>query len=109
MILTLEFMRSLFSSTAMESERRGLEGLENKRVWRGGASVAKQSAFRRALRNGGIIKVLQIYDDGLSVSSGHRCVHRNALTPFMNHRSVCLMNVSENVHPAFLKLVQRRR
>ena len=78
------------------------ERLENKRGWLGGggASVAKTRTV--TLCNIGIM--LQIYDHGLSVSSNHGCVHRNASSPFVNNRSVSLMDVSENVHPALPEL-----
>jgi hypothetical protein len=55
-----------------------------------------------------VLYLLQIYDDCLSVSSSHGCVHRNAFTPFVNNRSVSLMNVSENVHLAMPELLQHR-
>jgi hypothetical protein len=53
--------------------------------------------------------VPQIYDDDrLSVPSSYGRIHRDPFAPFVNNRSVCLVNMSKNVHPAFLELVQRR-
>jgi len=89
----------------MESGRTGLEGMEDKRVVCAEARRWQKHTQARqdgSLCNDGIIIVLQIYDDGLSVPSCHGCVHRHAVTASMNHCSVCLVNVSENVHLALL-------